>query len=474
MKDRTRSQLSAADVQSIAEVSRTRAIEIICHLGGIKDVSGRWKINARKFYVWYNTPCRWSLDAAGGEYILDIDRIVSDIHSFASDGKVSFTLCKRGGSPNWALRIFGTDKRERLVSLGTSDKRMAKELHATIITRSRQAEIDGIIPCKTRDVFSDWLKVKEKTISPKSYARYRAVLDKATMFMPEYAHQVNTGYIERYRDWLTREEYGARTIIIEMDVLSEVFAKAIRLGYAKVNPVDGVEKPSKPEPCVVRYKEEELTAIFAECDKRVIEGGRDQSKEAWAVYREIFYCLYYTGMRVSDVLALTWENVNLKFSTIRARQIKTGREVFIRIPSPLKSRLIAIADDRESPAGFVFINTNGHRVTYNRMDHAIRSILKECGITKKSPIHAFRHTAAMRLLAANAPVYEVAAQLGDTVDTVVRNYVKPEAMAQGTVDRAFEETDLLSRKCPENMKDMEDSEASRDTSKTQKNTLESL
>ena len=61
----------------------------------------------------------------------------------------------------------------------------------------------------------------------------------------------------------------------------------------------------------------------------------------------------------------------------------------------LRQRLIA---EGCKPEGLVYRNTNGSPVEYQHLDRAIRIILKSCGIQKKSPIHSFRHTVAMRLL----------------------------------------------------------------------------
>jgi len=122
-------------------------------------------------------------------------------------------------------------------------------------------------------------------------------------------------------------------------------------------------------------------------------------------------------------------------------QTKTRKDIHIRIPTEYKERLMRLADKKlsegQSLCGVVYLNTEGNAVTYTRMDSAIRSVLMDCGIKKKSPLHAFRHTVAMRLLAA-MPVNVVANQLGDTVETVVRNYIKPILPEQSQIDLAYD------------------------------------
>lgn len=63
-----------------------------------------------------------------------------------------------------------------------------------------------------------------------------------------------------------------------------------------------------------------------------------------------------------------------------------------RVQSPL------IAGGNPRPMGLVFTNTAGNRIKHRHMDAAIRRVLKAIGIEKRSPLHSFRHTMAMRLI----------------------------------------------------------------------------
>lgn len=280
--------------------------------------------------------------------------------------------------------------------------------------------------------------MKENEIAESSYSRYRVALDKARPFLPEMINQVELHHVEKYRDWLVREGYRPETVILEIRVLHNAFEKAIRLGYMKANPVKWVQKPKKPESTVEPYTDEELRRVFGEINRRTREGFREQGTEAWKRYENIFYCLFFTGMRISDVLNMRWSNLDPGISTITMRQKKTGKKVIIRIPTELKKRLMRVKKEGGSRAtDIVFQNTRGEQVLYCHMDKAIRDVLNELGMRKKSPLHSFRHTVAIKLLEAGIPVHEVANQLGDSVETVVRNYVKPRVPTLDDMDRAL-------------------------------------
>ena len=60
---------------------------------------------------------------------------------------------------------------------------------------------------------------------------------------------------------------------------------------------------------------------------------------------------YYVGPRLSDVVSLTWESVDLAEGTIVYTQGKTGRKVEVPIHPDLEEHLLSIAGD--SPRGFL-------------------------------------------------------------------------------------------------------------------------
>jgi len=379
---------------------------------------------------------------------VDIDKLMYEIREFASGEPVQFGLKKPSGKPYWCLRVYGSDKREKQFSLRTPKQKMAEAILDDIKARFRQMHLDRITLYPTEALFDDWLSLYED----RTHARFRAVVDKAVPFMPRYCHEVTEASIERYRDWLVRNKYKPETIRFELTTLRNAFNKAVRYGYTKDNPVANVAKPKKEIPDITYYTQGELDAIFAEFERRAEEGFRVQSTAAWATYREVIYCLHYTGMRIGDALALQWENVSLPFRQLVLRQMKTGKELRIPLPAEFRERLEALTGRNPNPTGFVFQNTAGNMIKYSHMDSAIRRVLKEVGIEKRSPLHSFRHTMAMRLIDQGVSPRKVAAQLGDTLETVIRNYVKPEMMSHDDIDEAF--SSQGSRQGPDNMHKM--------------------
>lgn len=57
-----------------------------------------------------------------------------------------------------------------------------------------------------------------------------------------------------------------------------------------------------------------------------------------------------------------------------------------------------------------------------------------------------------------ASARQVAGQMGDTVETVTRLYLKPETVGLDAIDRAYSETAQVSRNCPVNIAQLGDIE----------------
>ncbi|MFA6448832.1 MAG: tyrosine-type recombinase/integrase [bacterium] len=389
-----------------------------------------------------------------------VDTIVHDVREFARDGGATFGLVKRKRSPFWCLRVFATGHRDKLISLKTSDKKIAAAYLDEVRARFREQMLNGIIPIRTADLIDEWLTLKEASIRSKSYCRYKAVTNKVTPFLPEQACQTTAATIERYKILMMREKYHPTTVIYHLQILRDLFTFAARLGYVRSNPLENVDYPKRPESEIVHYTPDELSAIFAELELRAREAREKQRNDMWEVYEEVFHCLNFTGLRISDALNLKWADVNLAFGVISLTQIKTGRVVHVRIPTAYAGRLKRLAETRDATSVYVYVNTAGHPVRYPQVDAAIRDVLKSTGIAKKSPVHSFRHTTAQRLLAAGVSVDAVAGQLGDQVETVVRTYVRPATASLAAIDLAYgalqsdngnsvkPQFDLVSRKCP--------------------------
>lgn len=111
----------------------------------------------------------------------------------------------------------------------------------------------------------------------------------------------------------------------------------------------------------------------------------------------LFSCL--TGLRISDILALTWSNIEKAQDggwCIRIKTEKTDTEATL----PLSKEAYKLCGPRTS--GKVFKNLKRHYTQWPLQDW-----LKAVGITKHITFHCFRHTFATLQVSEGTDIYTV-------------------------------------------------------------------
>lgn len=167
-------------------------------------------------------------------------------------------------------------------------------------------------------------------------------------------------------------------------------ASAYKEGYLKENINDNLDKIELKETRREYLTMDELRRLYnTPCEFPVL-------REA-----SLFSCL--TGLRISDILALTWNDVR-DFpdggKCIRICTEKTDTEATI----PISEEALALCGPPSS--GLVFKG-----LTRNMVNTYLKPWLKQAGITKYITFHCFRHTYATQLIAGGADIYTVSKML---------------------------------------------------------------
>ena len=212
-----------------------------------------------------------------------------------------------------------------------------------------------------------------------------------------------------YLTWLKEKGLAAATIARKLAAVKSFYRFMTAEGYMDVNPAEVVEAGTKGIRLPRVLSEDEVLRLLNQPDITTAEGLRD---------RTMLEVLYATGMRVSELINLTLDRVNLNMKYIIAFG-KGSKERIIPLGSVAAGFLQNYLDEvrpklvhEDRANDIVFLAQGGHALTRQRFWQIIRTYGKEARITKTLTPHILRHSFATHLLDNGADLRSVQELLG--------------------------------------------------------------
>ena len=139
----------------------------------------------------------------------------------------------------------------------------------------------------------------------------------------------------------------------------------------------------------------------------------------------------YTGMRKSEIQALTWNDIDFLHSTISiSKSWDDAKKAFKTTKTESSQRTIKVnrqllnrlAELKANDTTMVFQNVLGTIPTSNALNKCLRSIMSECGIEKQGfHFHSLRHVHVAYLLSKGVDIYAISKRLGHSNITITLN-----------------------------------------------------
>ena len=320
----------------------------------------------------------------------------------------------------WLIQYRYTDwqgKRRKSTKRGFATKREAEEwLRNFLITQ--KADFD----MKFEDFWKIYCadmetRLREHTMRTKKYIVELKILP---YFGNKRVNDITAADIRQWQNELIKMGYSPTYLKTINNQLSAIFNYAVRYYDLKSNPCAKAGSMGKS-------KAEEMDFWTGEEFRKFIDSVMNKRLSYMA-----FMTLYWTGMRMGELLALNPKDIDLEKRTISITKSyqRLGKKDVITPPkTPKSKRVITIpeflaADIKDYMDSLYDLQENDRLfpITKYYLEHEMQRGIKESGV-KRIRVHDLRHSHASMLIELGFSPLEIANRLGhEKVETTLNTY----------------------------------------------------
>ena len=234
--------------------------------------------------------------------------------------------------------------------------------------------------------------------------------------------------ILRYQSQRMREGRKVRSEARLLSTLRRFYRYLLREDIRDSDPTAQIESPRLGRPLPASLTEQEVDELLAQPDTEDIVGLRD---------RTMLEVLYATGLRVSELVALTFEQVNMRQGLVRCvgkgnkeRLVPLGEIALDWLQQYLYESRPGLLNGKVTDD--LFPTRRGKSMTRQAFWYLIKRYAQQAGIEKDLSPHTLRHAFATHLLNHGADLRVVQLLLGhsDLSTTQIYTHVAKERLKQ--------------------------------------------
>ena len=262
---------------------------------------------------------------------------------------------------------------------------------------------------KQLNLFFEFLE-NEKKVSQNTLQSYKRDLKQFEKYIEDNDEDYSQFTEEGIKEYISyMQEIGKKPSTISRGLASirSFYQYETKNKTVEKDPTEGIQSPKieKRVPSVLTSNE---VALLLEQPKDVdLKGTRDKAMLEFA---------YATGMRVTEIISLNIEDVNLETGYVTCKTSKKERTIPIGNMSLkalkeyiLSARPTMVKNENESA---LFVNVNGQRLTRQGFWKIIKYYKEQAHIEKDITPHVLRHSFATHLLQNGADLKSIQTMLG--------------------------------------------------------------
>ena len=326
-------------------------------------------------------------------------------------------LVKRGNV--WWMNLIFQGQRIRR-STGTANRALADSIMAKVKVQLIEGQYFDRLEEKTRtfDELMDryerehLVKLASQQICQVFVKRFRAFFGGRTLA------EITPRLIVDYKSTRYAAGVQAASINRELSCLRKAFNLAKReWEWCRENPVSRVSLEKGANKRDRWLTEDEEARLLSACP-------------SWL--RDLVVFALHTGMRLGEILSLTWSAVDLFRRTVTVFRSKNGERRTVPLNHTAMALLTEKAKVRHLKTSLVFPSQAGTRLDPNHLRRALRPAMAKAGIVD-CHFHDLRHTFATRLVQSGIDLYKVQRLLGHKSPLMTQRYAHhyPESLRDG-------------------------------------------
>ncbi len=186
--------------------------------------------------------------------------------------------------------------------------------------------------------------------------------------------------------------------------------------FIDVNPFEQVKPPDTTERIVEPLTSEDVTKLLKVIPKKEYAGYRDSC---------IIILMYGTGLRISEVVDLSMDNVNFNSGQVKViGKGKKERSVFMSA-SVFKALYKYKSQQRpQVTSKYFFVHEDGRPLTRFYFEHRMQVYVKKAGMAKTCTPHTLRYSFSIQFLRNGGDTFTLQEILGHSTVEMTRRYSK--------------------------------------------------
>ena len=225
--------------------------------------------------------------------------------------------------------------------------------------------------------------------------------------------EVTLAKVREYLHFIQKFNYKKNTIARKIASLRTCYKFLYREKRSDSNPAMSLNAPKRAKSLPKFLTPFEVEQILNNINIETPAGFRNKA---------ILELLWATGMRVSELSGLNFEDLNLEENEIRVfgkgakeriilvtDRAKSFLERYIKTARPIIAKGYTVSENEDSP---VFINSTGFRLQTQSIRKAINEVVDKIQLPKHVTPHVFRHSFATHLIENGADLRVVQELLG--------------------------------------------------------------